>query len=327
MSRLKLIGKDEVFLSIRAAFFGGLLSHAILIEGDEGMGKTTLAMEICRLLVCGESNKPCGECVACRKISQGIHPDVYEVFPSGKSQTVGVKEIEPLKKYIYVKPNDADLKIVIIHSAERMNHFAQNAMLKMIEEPPEDTFFIFLCKNSQAMLATVLSRVTVYRVSYASESEVKGELLRRFPELDDATVSRAARISCGNIGLAISLAHENGFELYDDAVKILKATVSRDRALLCLALGKYSKKKEDALALLSLLKLVFRDVCAKKSGAEKSASGLFSEIEETARQISAGASLKIMQACDEFTAALLGNANLPLCLTAFEIRVGQAVKS
>ncbi len=327
MSHLKLIGKDGVFESIRTAFSAGLLSHAILIEGDEGIGKTTLAQEICRLLVCSEDNKPCGQCVPCKKIDAGIHPDVFEVFPAGKSQTVGVKEIEPLKKYIYVKPNDADLKIVIIHSAERMNLFAQNAMLKMIEEPPEDTFFIFLCKNSQAMLATVLSRVTVYRVSYASEDEVKDELFRRFPELDGTVAERAARISCGNIGLAIRLVSEDGFEPYDDAVSILKATVSRDRALLCLALGKYSKKKEDALALMSLLKLVFRDVCAKKSGAEKSASGLFSEIEEIARQISASASLKIMQACDEFTAAVLGNANLALCLTAFEICVDKAVKS
>lgn len=327
MSHLKLIGKDEVFSSIRTAFLSGLLSHAILIEGDEGMGKTTLAMEICRLLVCGEQNRPCGQCVACKKIDSGIHPDVFEVFPAGKSQTVGVKEIEPLKKYIYVKPNDADVKIVIIHSAERMNHFAQNAMLKMIEEPPEDTFFIFLCKNSQAMLATVLSRVTVYRVTYAAEADVRAELVSRFPELEAAVAERAARISCGNIGLAISLCGENGFELYDDAIRVLKASVNRDRALLCLALGRYSKKKEDALALVSLLKLVFRDVCAKKSGAEGSASGLFNEIEETARQISAGAALKIIEACDEFTTAVLGNANLALCLTAFEIRIGAAVKS
>lgn len=327
MSHTKLIGKDEVFSSIRTAFLGGQLSHAILLEGDVGIGKTTLSLEICRLLVCSEAHKPCGECVACKKVTGSIHPDVYEVFPAGKSQTVGVKEIEPLKKYIYVKPNDADCKIVIIHSAERMNHFAQNAMLKMIEEPPEDTFFIFLCKNSQAMLPTVLSRVTVYRVSLACESEVKKELGLRFPELDENTISRAARLSRGNIGLAIGLAGENGFELYDDAVKVLKASVSRDRALLCLALSKYSKKKDEALALASLLKLVFRDVCAKKSGADVSASGLMDELEETARQISSRAALKILEACDEFTAQVLGNGNLALCMTAFEIKITQAVKS
>lgn len=327
MSHIKLIGKDEVFKSIHTAFLGGQLSHALLLEGDAGMGKTTLAKEICRLLVCENDNKPCGECTACKKVTGGIHPDIYEVFPAGKSQTVGVKEIEPLKKYIYIKPNDAECKIVIIHCAERMNHFAQNAMLKMIEEPPEDTFFLFLCKNSQSMLPTVLSRVTVYRVSYADESKVKDELLERFPKLSEDTVARAARLSRGNIGLAIELCGENGFELYDDAVKILKASVSRDRALLCLTLSKYAKKKEDALALASLLKLVFRDVCAKKSGADTSASGLMDELIETARQISTGAALKIMEACDEFTARLLANGNLALCTAAFEIRIGQVIKS
>lgn len=326
MSYLNLIGKDEAFESIMSAYNSKMLSHAILIEGDRGVGKKTLANAVCKLLLCDNDKKPCGKCNACQKLEKKIHPDVFEIFPAGKSRTVGVKEIETVKHNIFIKPNDADYKIFLIHNAERMNVHAQNAMLKMIEEPPQDTFFIFTCENSHALLATVLSRVTVYRVSGAEIKEVKNELKRLFSEKSDAELENAAALSCGNMGLAIEIVNGEKSKLYADAVKILNSLVSKDKALLCLSLGKYSKKKEEAIELVSLLKLAFRDICAQNSGDKSSYSGLVPQIQEVSKRLGTKGALLCMSACDEFLKGTAHNAALPLSLTALEININNAIK-
>ncbi len=325
MSCLNLIGKDSVFDNILAAYRSKMLSHAILIEGDRGVGKKTLAKAVCKLIMCQGNGAPCDSCSACIKIEKQIHPDIFEVTPSGKSNTIGVKEIEAIKHNIFIKPNDSDYKIFIIQDAERMNVNAQNAMLKMIEEPVDDTFFIFTSKNSHALLPTVLSRVTVYRVSPAQNEEVMKELVRRFPEKSESELKEAAQLSCGNIGVAVELAKGEGREIYTDAVKVLKSLVSSDRALLCVNLGRYSKKKAEAIELVELIKLAFRDICANKSGADNSYSGIMSQIEEVSSKISSKAALLCMSACDEFVAAVNQNANLPLAITALEIKLVKAI--
>ncbi len=327
MSEFLPIGKKSAFESVASPFRAGRLSHALVISGEKGIGKSFFADEICKLLVCEGGNAPCRECNACRKIEKGIHPDVFKIFPSGKSQTIGVKDIEPISKNAYIKPNDADYKIFIIYSAEKMNRFAQNALLKIIEEPPEYVFFIFTCENTAALLPTVRSRVTEIRISPADSAEVKAELLRRFPDIEKGKLEKAAEISRGNIGLAIELCENKETEaLYEDVERIADALCDKDRARLCLELGKYSKKKEEALFLVSLLKLVFRDTCAKLSGENSRMSGCENAVSHLSRFCAAKGMLAAMQACDDFSSAVLGNANLALSLTAFEIKLTDIIK-
>ncbi|MEE1280167.1 MAG: hypothetical protein UHH95_04980 [Oscillospiraceae bacterium] len=328
MSDIKLIGKEEAYKSISSQIDSGKLPHALMIVGDKGIGKKTFADAVCKRLFCESEADTCNSsCNACLKIEKGIHPDIFKIYPAGKSETIGVNEIAPIKKHLYIKPNDSAYKIFIIYNAERMNRFAQNAMLKMIEEPPEDSFFIFTCKNAQALLPTVRSRVTVLRLAPARLEDVKAELVRRFPEKPQNELSRAAELSCGNIGLAIELCEDSEIEkLYDDAANVAKAACDKDRALLCLYFGKYSKKKEMALRLVSLLKLIFRDISALKAGDDTSLSGCVDTVKSISAFLSGKSALAVMDACDAFVSAVEGNANLALSLTALEIRIGQAVK-
>lgn len=327
MSEFKLLGKEEALSAVSSQIAAGRLPHAIMIVGDKGIGKSVFADHISKMLLCDGGDSPCHSCTPCKKIEKGIHPDIFKIYPAGKSETIGVNEIAPIKKNLYIKPNDAAYKIFIIYNAERMNRFAQNALLKMIEEPPEDSFFIFTCKNAQALLATVRSRVTMLRLSPAKKEQVLDELSRRFPERAKNELAEAAERCCGNIGLAIELCEGSEIsELYDDAARIAKAACDKDKALLCLALGKYSKKKEEARRLVSLLKLIFRDISAAKAGDNSSLSGCVDTVNSISAFLSLKSALAVMNACDAFLSAVEGNANLALSLTALEIRINDAVR-
>ena len=327
MSELRLLGKESAIDSVSAAVKSGRLSHALVLTGAKGIGKSLFADHICKMLFCDMQNKPCSACPACLKLDKGIHPDVFKIYPAGKSETIGVKEIAVIKNNLYIKPNDADKKIFIIYSAERMNRFAQNSILKMIEEPPEDSFFILTCQNSQALLPTVRSRVTEISLAPASLKETQAELLKRMPEISSDAAERAARLSGGNIGMALEIAEGKELsELYDSVDSIANAIVDKDRALLCLALGKFSKKKEAALRLAELLMLVFRDVLSSLAGAEDRLSGSSEAVKTLCKYLSVGMALEAIDECQKFISAVNGNANLALQLCSLEIRLGEIVR-
>lgn len=327
MEELNLIGKEQSAQSVYASIKAGRLSHAVMITGDKGIGKSVFADYVCKMLLCECEEKPCGSCIPCSKIQKGIHPDIFKIYPAGKSETIGVHEIEIVKRNLYVKPNDANCKVFIIYNADRMNRFAQNAMLKMIEEPPEDSYFVFTCQNSQSLLPTVRSRLIGIALSPAPIEAVKAELKKRLPELSEPALVRAAERSCGNIGVALELAEDGELSrIYDDIDRIAKAVCDRDRAILCLELGKYSKKKENALRLVELLKLTFRDVCAVSAGSSELLSGCAAAAERLGAVCGGKAALEAMDACDSFLSAVRGNANLALSLAAFEIALGDAIR-
>lgn len=327
MPELKLIGKREARERIASLVSSKKLPHAIMLVGEKGIGKGVFADYICKLLFCDGDSAPCLECAPCKKIAKGIHPDIFKIYPEGKSETIGVKTIAPIKEHIYIKPNDAAYKIFIIYNAERMNRFAQNALLKMIEEPPEDTFFIFTCQNAQALLPTVRSRVSMISVSVALESEIIDELCIQFPDKAKIEIDKAAKMSSGNIGRAIEILSDSEVnELYEDLENIAIALCDKDRAKLCLALGPYSKKKDKALEMVSLLKLVFRDVCAGKSAQSETLSGSTAAVKTLSQYLSLKSALEAIDACDEFMRKIEANAYLPLSLTAFEIRIGEITK-
>ena len=327
MAEPKLLGKEGAIDAVSAAVKSGRLSHALVVTGEKGIGKSVFADYICKLLFCENEQKPCSACPACLKISKNIHPDVFKIYPAGKSETIGVKEIAVVKNNLFVKPNDADKKIFIIYSAERMNRFAQNSMLKMIEEPPEDSFFILTCQNSQALLPTVRSRVTEVALSPASDDEVRAELLKRMPDLSNDKAERAARISCGNIGVALEIAEDGELsQLYDSIGSIAEAMCDKDRARLCLELGRFSKKKDEALRLAELLMLVFRDVCAALAGASERLSGCDEAVKTLTKYLSVRSALEGIDECQNFISAVNGNANLALKLCSLEIRLGEIMR-
>ena len=129
----------------------GRVPHALVIDGGTYESRLACAKEVAAALL-GES----------QKVMADIHPDVITVLPEEKKKTLSVELIRKMRDDDYVIPNENERKVYIIGKAELMQDYAQNALLKILEEPPRYATFILLCDTHSALLGTVLSRVAVF---------------------------------------------------------------------------------------------------------------------------------------------------------------------
>ena len=182
----------------------GRFPHGILLEGEAGLGKKTFAKRIAAAAVCtGAGEKPCGQCAHCRKIEKGIHPDVVTVAPEEGKRSFKKEQVESLRSDAYIRPNEAARKVYILCEAQYMTVQAQNALLKILEEPPVGVMFILTCDNRFKMLETVRSRVVTLALEKVSTEDAVSALMERDPSLDAEKAEQAAVSAGGNIGQAL----------------------------------------------------------------------------------------------------------------------------
>ncbi|MCD8321269.1 MAG: DNA polymerase III subunit [Oscillospiraceae bacterium] len=138
------------------------ISHAYMLVGPEGEARDSAARRLAATMLCSEDSPPCGHCRNCRKVFSGIHPDVTLITrqegTSGLHREILVEQIRAVAASASVAPNEAARKVYIIAEADRMNRLAQNALLKVLEEPPGHACFILCTAAADALLETVRSR-------------------------------------------------------------------------------------------------------------------------------------------------------------------------
>lgn len=240
-----LLGNDRLKQNLTRSLSKGHVSHFYLISGPEGSGKHTLAKLLAAAILCQGEDKPCGRCTPCRKVMDGSHPDFITVDDPEK-KTVPVDLIRQARADMYIQPNESEHKIYLFPRAQDMGLPGQNALLKVLEEPPSYGVFLLLADNPNKLLPTVRSRCTELRLLPLPRDTLLGQLRRDFPQAQPEDLEAAAQRSGGNLGQAKALMQE-GRQLSPQTEGFLQALCQRSPLLLMQALVPLEKWKRDAL--------------------------------------------------------------------------------
>lgn len=218
----------------------GKLSHAYLIEGGEGCGKTYFARFAAAAVLCTGDKPPCGKCPSCVKALAGSHPDLFYFSPDKKA-SMGVETVRDIKKSLFFIPNDGDRKVYIIDDAQKMTVQAQNALLKFIEEPPASVLFFIVADKKESLLPTVVSRTRIISLAPSDNADIRRFLMSESKKSGGEQIDEAINMAEGSPGKAL---------------KLLCRDFSRQRQL-CLDFMPVlvSTSKSDAMAFLLSMKL------------------------------------------------------------------------
>ena len=184
----------------------GRLPHAILLEGPEGAGKSTFARLVAAAALCeGPAPHPCGHCRPCIKVQGDFHPDFITLSGEGGSRSFYIDRVRELTRQAQLVPNEGRIKVFLLTQTQNMTVQAQNALLKLIEEPPAATMFLLTCTNRHALLPTILSRVAVIGIEPLSLEGCVAALKQRRPGLNGEEYTAAATAAGGSLGQALQL--------------------------------------------------------------------------------------------------------------------------
>jgi len=162
---------------ISSDLFGA--SGSFLFVGQAKDAKINTAKELAKFLNCSLKGQNgienyCGRCNNCQMIEQNYHPDIVLTEPKGASATIKIDDIRRLKERVYLKPFQAVKKFFIISEAQRLTQEASNALLKVLEEPPEDAFLILVSPTASQLLPTIVSRCKLIRFHSVKSTAEEG---------------------------------------------------------------------------------------------------------------------------------------------------------
>lgn len=249
-----LIGNERINGSVLCAIKENRLPHAVIIEGEKGTGRHTLAGFLTRAFLCFGEEKPCGACESCRLAGAGSHPDIYIAAPEDGKKNITVAQIRSLRNEAYVKPHIANGRAFIIDMADTMNEQAQNALLKVLEEPPGSVLFILIAENKAALLDTVISRCTVLSLSPPEISEAEKYMVAN-TNYTAEQISPALKETGGNIGAALNLLWGSSSDAVKAAEEFIRLMLSSDELGMLKTAAKFEKNRTEADAFLKELKL------------------------------------------------------------------------
>ncbi|MBP1573930.1 MAG: hypothetical protein J6A55_09060 [Oscillospiraceae bacterium] len=318
LSQFDIRGNENTLSAVNSMIGSGRIPHSIVIFGEKGLGKKKLASYIAAKLLCSEKEAPCGECRVCRMIANGGHPDFIVVKPSLKSG--GYKLEEDLRKVVadsVVAPSESRYKVYLIADMDKTPSGSQNALLKLIEEPPEHTIVILTASSKEYFLKTVLSRVTALGMAPVSRDECE-RYLKENTERSGDEIKAACEAMGGNIGRCIEFFESKSLKKATVTAKDIAASIaSKNEYEILRAFWSLEGDKELALTVLSLVGELLRDAVMIKMGLDE---GLVGCSRDSASALASALSVsRLSELCalpEKYTGAILQNSSLALCLNA-----------
>ena len=255
----EFVGNTAIKGRIAALLEAGRLPHAIILEGQRGIGRLTLAVAIAQALVC-ENGNACGKCLNCKQALRLTNPDILVYKPD--KTVFSVDQVRKINSDAMIKPNQACRKVMILCNCEQMNDEAQNAFLKTLEEPPGRVQFILITTSSKLLLDTIRSRCAVFTLMppdfddglrYLGSKGYQGE------SAEQALISAE-----GNIGRALELLGSEESPLDFGAKEIFSLAEKNKTVEILKKLSSIEKdRKKIALLLEQLTQLTAKLIRAK----------------------------------------------------------------
>ena len=196
-----IVGQQMAVSLLERALLQGA-SHAYLFSGPPGVGKTEAALAFAAGLVCPE--RGCGDCRTCRRVLEGLHPDVEVIAPEGNFIQIG--QIRDVVSHVAYRPYEVDARarVYVVLEADSFNAEAANAFLKALEEPPGHVHFILVTDRPERVLPTIASRCQPVAFSAVPAPALAADLVRRY-QIPQAEAALIARVSGGNLTYAREL--------------------------------------------------------------------------------------------------------------------------
>jgi DNA polymerase III gamma/tau subunit len=293
---MKITGFDinnPVEQALSVASGAGRLPHAIILEGSSAEERMKLAKKIAAALVCGEkTDAPCGVCPHCIKSAADSHADVLVYSVEDKPKAFKVDIVREIRNKAYIIPNEADRKVFILENSHTMGVEGQNAILKILEEPPSFVNFIMLCSSKSGFLPTVLSRATVYTLG---ENQAAG----------DESMPRE--------------------KIVDAAKEIATASGALDKIEIVKSAGKFEKDAKLLRATLPVIQEIYAQTIRKKYSASDEETEFSETVSKIEPKLSRRALLSLIENTDAIMNSIRLNANHNLTVTALCTKLRKAV--
>ena len=173
--------QTHAFLELKNIIQTQNIPNALLFSGSKNIKKKEAAFFLAKGVNClNNKDTACNDCKSCRKIEAKSHPDILTIDLEKDKKIISISQIRKMGLSIASKPNEAKFRMVLILNADKMNPQAQNALLKMLEEPPEKTFFVLISQEISSFLPTIISRCRKIRFKPLSQKHIEQNLINDF---------------------------------------------------------------------------------------------------------------------------------------------------
>ncbi|NLV88426.1 MAG: DNA polymerase III subunit delta' [Tissierellia bacterium] len=258
-----IIGHEKQIKSLKNSIKNGTISHSYIFEGEEGLGKRTVAYVFSKTLLCEKGqDEPCNTCSSCIKFDTFNHPDFNIISPT--NNTIKREEIDRLIKDISTMPFESNRKIYIIDDCHTLRLDSQNILLKTLEEPPEYVTIILITSEKEKIISTILSRCQSIKFYSLENSKIVDLLV----EEHNVEINRAkfiASFSKGSLKKSLELANSSDFfNMRGEIIEIIDSLLRGDRIKALTSLDFFNENKENTEEILDIMVYWFRDLLILK---------------------------------------------------------------
>lgn len=297
-----IVGNNHVKTVLRRLLTENRIPGALLLSGNDGIGKKLFALELAKAFNCTAPMdvEPCGQCAACTRISQVTrppatdrdalrkilwthHPDVGLLVPPNR--VFRVDQMRELEREANFRPYEGKRRVFIIENAEQLNEASSNALLKTLEEPSPTSMVILLTSRPEVLLPTILSRCQTVRFVPLRRAEVQ-EFLTEKANVPPEEASILAKAASGSLGRALEVDLAEYLERRKSMLEVLEAAILReDRAALFRAseLLSDARRKDSYESTLESLEQLLHDIVAIKVHASEAV--LNDDLQDRLRQL------------------------------------------